>query len=163
DVFEPVVRDVLGELGDRPLDLYVMTHEHMDHVKGLLYANDKLGLDLKKRLKVRQAWLTASSASDYYDTHEAARKKKLEADAAMKPIRRLFLARYLLANPGARVRGDTIDDLIGAISKSADAVPDRIAALLINNDYQSTGECVKFLGGLAADKDTHFVHREYAL
>src|SRR5262249_40857806 len=55
DVFEPVVRDVLGELGDRPLDLYVMTHEHMDHVKGLLYANDKLGLDLKKRLKVRQA------------------------------------------------------------------------------------------------------------
>jgi len=49
DVFRPVIDDVLAELNGSPLDLYVMTHEHMDHVKGLLYANDKLNLQLVRR------------------------------------------------------------------------------------------------------------------
>ena len=47
DVFKPVLEDIFRELDGQPLDLYVMTHEHMDHVKGLLYAQDKLGLDSK--------------------------------------------------------------------------------------------------------------------
>ena len=41
-VFEPVLADILGELDGQPLDLYVMTHEHLDHVQGLFYAATKL-------------------------------------------------------------------------------------------------------------------------
>ncbi len=37
EVFEPVIQDVLEELGGKGLDLYIMTHEHMDHVQGLLH------------------------------------------------------------------------------------------------------------------------------
>lgn len=163
DVFEPVIEDVIRELGGKPLDLYVMTHEHMDHVKGLLYANDQLGLDLKGLLQVRQAWLTASAAPDYYDTHEKARKKRLEAIASMKDVTRFLIARYLAAAPGARVHGAAVDDMIGLIAADPEAVPPRLAALLINNDYQSTTKCVEFLRGLAGPGDTHFVHREVRL
>src|SRR5262245_27379499 len=41
-VFEPVVTDILNELDGKPLDLYVMTHEHLDHVQGLFFAATKL-------------------------------------------------------------------------------------------------------------------------
>jgi glyoxylase-like metal-dependent hydrolase (beta-lactamase superfamily II) len=99
DVFKPVIDDVLRELDGRPLDLYVMTHEHMDHVKGLLFADEQLKLDLKKRLEVRQAWLTGSAAPDYYDTHEDARKKRLEASESMKAVTRFLIARHLAAAP----------------------------------------------------------------
>jgi hypothetical protein len=157
DVFRPVIENVLRELGGNPLDLYVMTHEHMDHVKGLLYANDKLGLDLK----VRQAWLTASAAPDYYDTHEEARKKRLEAAEVVRAVTRYQIGRYLAGAPDARVGGGTVEDLVGLIGNDPEAVPSRLAALLINNDYQSTTRCVEFLSRLAEPGDTLFVHREF--
>jgi len=181
DVFQPVIDDVLHELGDQPLDLYVMTHEHMDHVKGLLYTNDQLGIDVKDRLKVRQTWLTASAREDFYDTHPAAKKKKLEAEEATRAVTRFLIARYLEAQPSARSAGNTVDDLIrllrgraAAAAKHAQAarsqapgayasVELRVAALLLNNDYQSTGECVKFLRGLAGPENTLYVHREFPL
>src|SRR5262245_36511880 len=72
-VFKPVVEDVLKELGGKPLDLYVMTHEHLDHVQGLYYAATTHAL----QLKADWAWLTASAAPDYYTKHPEA-KKKLE-------------------------------------------------------------------------------------
>ena len=37
EVFEPVINDIISILDGAPLDLYVMTHEHMDHVQGLLW------------------------------------------------------------------------------------------------------------------------------
>jgi beta-lactamase superfamily II metal-dependent hydrolase len=63
-VFEPVVTDILKELDGAPLDLYVMTHEHMDHVQGLPYVAKKvLGEDeLRQKLQVSHAWFTASAA-----------------------------------------------------------------------------------------------------
>ena len=95
-VFQPVLEDVRAELCGRPLDLYVMTHEHMDHVQGLLYAKEKAGIELD----VDYSWLTASAAPDYYDTHPSAKRKKLEADAVFEQV-----AAYLQAAPDATLAG----------------------------------------------------------
>ena len=48
-VFKPIVEDILSVLDGTPLDLYVMTHEHMDHVQGPLFASKEFGLDLPWR------------------------------------------------------------------------------------------------------------------
>jgi beta-lactamase superfamily II metal-dependent hydrolase len=129
-VFGPVVRDVLAELGGRPLDLYVMTHEHMDHVQGLFYAASKLGLEIA----VRRSWLTASSAEDYYDRFEQAKKK-----------RRLALAAYEAASLHAAARREASGPL---------------QALLLNNDSRSTGPCVDHLRRLAPGA-TEYVFRGF--
>ena len=52
DVLEAVIDDIIAQLKGKPLDLYVMTHEHLDHVQGLFHAASKLFPpgDLKKRL-----------------------------------------------------------------------------------------------------------------
>jgi hypothetical protein len=70
DVFIPVVKDIADRTGGE-VDLYVMTHEHLDHVQGLLTAKNN-DVDLA----ARYAWLTGSAAQDYYETHENAKKKK---------------------------------------------------------------------------------------
>lgn len=77
-LFEPVIDDIIKELKGRPLDLFVMTHEHMDHVQGMLYCKEKLA----KRFDVAFAWLTASAKDNYYATHRKAKKKKELARAA---------------------------------------------------------------------------------
>jgi hypothetical protein len=71
------LQDVIARTGGR-VDLYVMTHEHLDHVQGLRYAAER-GYELA----IDTVWMTASSAPDYYQTHPQAREKKLalEADA----------------------------------------------------------------------------------
>ncbi len=136
-LFQPVLEDVLSVLGGQPLDLYVMTHEHMDHVQGLLYANDRLyGGALKERLKVRHAWLTASAAPDYYERHPDA-SKQLQAHRALYDA----IARYCELSPAS----------------ATGAVP----AFLLNNDYRQTARCVEFLRGLAGQ--THYVHRDLPL
>ena len=127
-VFGPVVQDIQKVLGGKSLDLYVMTHEHMDHVQGLLYASEKLGL----KLDVAQAWLTASSAEDYYEHHDQARRDKLALTAAYEQARL-----YLRAAPAEKVGG--------------------LMAILLNNDPMRTGDCVGFLRKLAAQ--TTYVHR----
>lgn len=81
EVFKPVVENILEVLDGKPLDLYVMTHEHLDHVQGLPYAESKFYKksegQLCSLLKTKCAWLTASSAADYYDTHPEAKKQHL--------------------------------------------------------------------------------------
>jgi hypothetical protein len=138
-----------------------MTHEHMDHVKGLLYAHDKLGLDPKTKLRAQQTWLTASSAQDYYERYEDARKQKLAFGEALQAVRRLVIASHLHRNPGTRISGDSAEDLIKLLSRTPGAVPSRVAALLLNNDFQSTGKCVAYLRGLAGVTSTYYVHREF--
>ena len=78
DVFEPVVKDILAVLGGNPLDLYIMTHEHMDHIQGLPYAQAYhfQNENLKDKLKVQYAWFTASSETNYYSSHPEAKEKK---------------------------------------------------------------------------------------
>lgn len=83
EVFEKVVADIAAELGGRPIDLYVMTHEHMDHIKGLLYAQDKLGVELG----ADYAWLTASADPDYGTTYPNAVKQRKIAALAMESTR----------------------------------------------------------------------------
>jgi hypothetical protein len=95
-VFEPVVEAIKGELGGKPLDLYVMTHEHLDHIQGLPFAKEKAAI----ALDVDYAWITASAAPDYYDRHPDAKRKKLEADAVYEQI-----AEYLQAAPDKTLEG----------------------------------------------------------
>jgi hypothetical protein len=124
-VFEPVVEAIRAELGGKPLDLYVMTHEHMDHIQGLFFAKEKAALELD----VDFAWITASAATDYYDRHPAAKKKKLEALAAYEQI-----DQYLQAAPDKTLEG-----------------------LMLNNNPRATADCVAYLRGLA--DTTTYVYR----
>ena len=93
-VYENIFNDVLEQLQGNPLDLYVMTHEHMDHVEGVKYAKANLGITLN----ADYAWLTASAAKDYYTSgeHPGAVRNKGLADQAYERIRR-----FLEATPDA--------------------------------------------------------------
>ncbi len=135
-VFKPVVADILEQLGGKPLDLYVMTHEHLDHVQGLFHAATKHYApgELKARLNTRFAWLTASARPDYYDTHPKAKQQKLAFEAAYQQINA-----HLQAAP--------------------DAGLERFKSLLLNNNPRDTSQCVDFLRELAAPQNTHYVHR----
>ena len=127
-VFRPVVEDILRQLDGQPLDLYVMTHEHLDHVQGLPHAAWKLYPDdFAARLKVRHVWLTASAAPDYYDRFPEAKKK-----------------RAALLEMHARLRA-----LLGP------QPPPRLFELLANNDPTKTGQCVEFLRGLSPTKTAY--------
>lgn len=130
-VFEEVVADILNELGGQPLDLYVMTHEHLDHVQGLFYAATKCpGLDLEHRFKVDHVWLTASAHPGYYDTHAEAKKRKLEFDSMY-----MRLATFLQAAPAAAAHG--------------------LTEILALNDPTKTRPCVDFLRQLNPGKSAY--------
>ena len=120
-VFEPALRDIVARTGG-VLDLYVMTHEHMDHVQGPLHGARKLGISLQ----ARRIWMTASSAPDYYDRFERARKQ-----------RNLALAAFAAA-----------DDL--AKSVGADRMPGALMGLLELNNPRASRDCVDFIAGMGA-------------
>jgi beta-lactamase superfamily II metal-dependent hydrolase len=136
-IFGPVVQDILKVLDGQPLDLYVMTHEHLDHVQGLLYASKDYGGEdgLRARLQTQHAWLTASAAPDYYDLPEhanAKQQRKLAMDA------HAAIAGYLGAAPGERTP--------------------QVDVMMLNNDYMRTKKCVDYLRSLA--QHPWYVHRE---
>lgn len=136
-VFEPVLTDILDQLDGKRLDLYVMTHEHLDHAQGLFHAATKLpALDIANRLRPRHVWLTASAAPDYYDEdkHPEARKQLLA-------FRQMFAkaSAFLAAHPAE--------------------APLALRQVLANNDPTKTSQCVQFLRTLAPNQ-THYVHRE---
>lgn len=64
------------------LDLYITTHEHMDHVQGPLLLNDRKN----KTFRAERVWMTASARPGYYDSHPDARKKKRLADEVLEAI-----------------------------------------------------------------------------
>ena len=130
EVFEPVIDDIATRLAGVPLDLFVMTHEHLDHVQGFLHAAEVL----HKTIKVKQAWLTASAARDYYDTHPQARKQKIAA---------------LLAYRMTQAR----------LGSAADRSP-FVDVLLANNDSASTKKCIDYLRDKLTDPGgVHYVDR----
>jgi beta-lactamase superfamily II metal-dependent hydrolase len=135
-VFKPVVDDIIKELNGNPIDLYVMTHEHLDHVQGLYYAATKAfpSGQLKQKLNVSYAWLTASAAENYYDTHPDAKKQK---KALLEAFDRI--AAHLQTLP------------------AADSAP--FGGLMANNDPRNTSQCVDFLRKLAPAQKTFYVHR----
>lgn len=137
-VFEPVVKNILEVLDGRPLDLYVMTHEHLDHVQGLPYASNKLGLELD----VKRAWLTASAEPNYYDKNRDAEKALRAASATYMEMRKSLMAH------------------------GADDPPAELLAMVENNDgFMAAGnpsrvkECVSYLRDLA--DETFYVHRGF--
>jgi len=130
-VFRPVLDDIEHRLEGQPIDLYVMTHEHMDHVQGLLRARTD-GVQLPP---IDYAWLTASAEKDYYARFpDAARKRSIHL-AAYDRVRRIALQRGLLGATAVR-------------------------SFLENNDPRKTDDCVSFLRGLARRK-TSYVHRNF--
>jgi hypothetical protein len=134
-VFAPVVDNLIEELAGDPIDLYVMTHEHLDHVQGLFHAAVKThpNGELQQKLPIDYAWLTRSAAPDYYETHPEAKKKKLE-----------FLEMY-----------DRIERHLKLAAEEQIAPFRRFLAI---NDPRSTTECVDFLRTLARKK-TSYVYR----
>lgn len=136
DVFKPVVEDIVKQLHGRPLDLYVMTHEHLDHVQGLLHAESKVYTDdsLKDKLNVDTAWFTASAAKDYYTNHPEAKRAMQAMTEAYEQI-----AKHLQGSPAAAP----------------------FQTLLDINNPRSTKDCVDYLRGLAPKARTYYVHREF--
>ncbi len=134
DVFVPILEDVLDVTGGNPLDLYVTTHEHMDHVQGLL-AGHRQGIDIK----ADYVWLTGSAKPDYYDTHPQAKKHFQRSLRAYES-----LERQLAAAPKA--------------------VNDRLFARMLNNNPRKTADCVEHIRNNVCDaENVHFVHRGYDL
>ena len=136
-VFTPVVADIADRTGGE-VDLYVMTHEHLDHVQGLLAAQ-RAGTNLT----AKTAWLTASAAPDYYDTHDDAKRKKLD------------YAQAFAALAGQR---DAHDDpwLAMMILNNNALLPDNAFGL-------KTADYVDHLRTIAPPASTHYVHRETTL
>lgn len=118
-LFSAVLANIRDELGGQPVDLYVMTHEHMDHVQGPLLGS-KLGLPVA----ARQVWMTASSAEDYYQRFPEARKKRALAMAAYDGA-----AAFLNGIAGAR--------------------PVALMTLLELNNPRSSKDCVDHIRGIA--------------
>jgi hypothetical protein len=134
-VFKPVVEDLIRELDGKPIDLYVMTHEHLDHAQGLAHAAWKSfpNGELAQKLPIDFAWLTGSAREDYYDDHPDAKKKK-----------KLFLEMYGRIERHLRLAGQEKERPFQRF-------------LAINNPA-STKECVAFLRDVARKK-TSYVHR----
>lgn len=138
-VFAPALEAILDAVHDAPIDLYVMTHEHLDHVQGLFHVETKGGVkDWKKRFRVEYAWLTASAAPDYYDTHPDAKVQKKKLQAEFERLRSVFERRSKALRGAAR-----------------DAYVARFGPLLANNDPRNTAQCVQFLRTLARKKTTY--------
>jgi hypothetical protein len=96
-VFEPIVRDILERLEGKPIDLYIMSHEHLDHVQGLRYAAER-GL----AVPVSYAWLTVSAAPDYYEKHPTAARKLAIAQDHLEVVKVAAVRRGLLDDPFVR-------------------------------------------------------------
>jgi len=142
-VFKPVVEDILRELNGQPLDLYIMTHEHMDHIQGLPYAEryyyPDRGKTLKERLNTRYAWLTASAAEDYGKGHMLAAELRLKFERDFAEI----------------------DAYIHSASFLEQVEPQQLTyleALLAINNPRSSKDNVAYLRDLA--EHTYYVHRE---
>lgn len=137
EVFATVVADIAQRTGGE-VDLYVMTHEHLDHVQGLLAAS-RAGVDLRAKF----AWLTASADPHYYETHPDAKKRRLELQLALEDAARLQ-------------QSDDDPWLAMLVRNNSLMLPATARAL-------STGDYVDHLRGLTSDGGTHYVHRDTAL
>jgi len=136
--FKPAIDSTMKELGEKPIDLYVMTHEHMDHVQGLFYASTKIypNGDFEKKLSVDYAWLTRSADPDYYKDFPKAHEQKKRLQLACEKIRRALEAHPL-------ARGEPF------------------RSLLENNNPRNTDQCVEYLRNVARKK-TSYVNRGLA-
>lgn len=138
DVYEKILRNVAEVTGDHGVDLYVMTHEHMDHVQGLLHGATKVDPPIK--LNIDTVWLTGSADPEYYETFTDA-KKHLDATNAVYTA----ITRHVNK----------------ALKEGTDPDP-LLMNLLDNNNPRKTSDCVSFLRDhLTTPDHVHYVHREF--
>jgi len=133
DVFATVIQDVADRTGGI-VDLYVLTHEHLDHAQGLLAA-DRAGVPLR----ASHTWLTGSARPDYYETHPQASKRRLESRLALEDAIRLQAA-------------DNDPWLATMIRNNSTMLP-------AGSHTLSTAEYVDHLRGLTETGHTHYVDR----
>lgn len=74
------IDDVIARTGGH-IALYIMTHEHLDHIQGLLHASNQ-----GRALQIDTVWMTASSDPNYYDTHPDAKRKKRHLQQAVAAL-----------------------------------------------------------------------------
>lgn len=134
-VFEPVVRDIQQELDGGEIDLYISTHEHMDHVQGLRYVSRHTDPPLD--LPLARSWLTASAAPDYYDRHPGSEMK---------------LAAQMVS---------TIQEYGRALAAAGEELPQHTRLLLDINDPGETDKCVLYI--IEHSRRKYFLHRGSAL
>jgi len=140
EAFQPVFENILDELGGNQLDLYIMTHEHLDHVQGPIFAEKELypaENEFKDKLHPKYAWLTKSAHPYYYDDYPDAKKKSL-----------LFRGIY-----------DQITKYITALAASGSEMDPIVEALWINNNHNITRDCVDYIASLA--DNTYYIHRGF--
>ncbi len=130
-VFTTVVRDIADRTGGT-VDLYVMTHEHLDHVQGLLAAK-RAGVDLA----ARHAWLTGSAHPEYYENHPNAKKKLLSVQLSLLEAHRLL-----------QTESDAWLEMM--VRNNSPLLPPGALGL-------KTGDYVDYLRGVAPEDRTHYV------
>jgi beta-lactamase superfamily II metal-dependent hydrolase len=143
EVFRVVIEDILKTLGGKPLDLYVMTHEHMDHIQGLPYSESNFYNstedELRSLLKTRFAWLTCCAAKDYYsdEKHPKASKHHLESMELYSKV----------------------DRYLNMLQATDEPLSQEFMLLWKNNNPRKTADCVNYLRGLA--EQTFYVYRGF--
>lgn len=102
------VQDIKRRAGGK-IDLYIMTHEHLDHVEGLLYAKEN-----SCELRVDTVWMTASADPNYHATHPEARRKRLELQRAVEAFQAAVSATSKLKELDAvfQMNGRTTEDCV---------------------------------------------------
>ncbi len=139
DVFQPIFEDIQQVTGGK-IDLYVSSHEHLDHVQGLLFAHQELDIDLD----IDHLWITASAHPEYYDTHPEAKRK-------------FDIAESFISTVAERLPAAFLDD-------------ERLRVLLENNGYpvlgaspRKTSDCVDFMrshtNADGSESTKSYVHR----
>lgn len=130
-VFTGVVQDISDRTGGT-VDLYLMTHEHLDHVQGLLAAK-RAGVEFA----ARHAWLTGSASPTYYENRPHAKKRRLTLQRSLVEAHRM-----LQAEPDAWLE-------MMVLNNSAMLPPGALG--LRTSDY------VDHLRGIAPEEHTHYV------
>jgi beta-lactamase superfamily II metal-dependent hydrolase len=133
DDLETVIQDIRRVAPRGAIDLYVMTHEHYDHVAGLFHAKDTWGLDVP----FDYAWITASSDPGYHKRHPDYKKLREFANAY----------------------GDALERTLSLSQDPRDAA---FREFLASRESQKTESCVRYLRQRAAKKTT-YVHRESSI
>lgn len=142
EVFEPVVKNILKVLDGKPVDLYIMTHEHMDHIQGLPAAEKKHNLTVN----ARYAWLTASAAPDYYTRDWG------DADIPKRALQQ---------RNNMEAAFDDLFDYFTALQADGEPPPQMLRAMLDINNYRSSKDCVDYLRELASKETTAYMYRGY--
>lgn len=118
--------DAMEDIHDKTrgdLDLYVMTHEHMDHVQGPLLLKERRN----KSFTAERVWLTPSAAPDYYDRFPDAKEKKRLALNMMQVMQQQALPLsaedracldFILGLNNPRRTQDCVDHILGEIPKT---------------------------------------------